>query len=76
MNKIKLELSEEEFIILAERLLYPMIFGGTPYNEKTGLKLMKKMFEIYKTTNHQGYLNEYYDSYYKGKFEELENEQN
>lgn len=75
MRKIKLELSEEEFIILAELLLQPMLYGGTPYNEKTGLKLMKKMFEIYKTTNRKGLINGYYDSYYKGKFEELENEQ-
>lgn len=75
MNKIKLELSEEEFILLAEPFLHPMLGGGTPYNEKTWLKLMKKMFEIYKTTSGKGYTNEYYDNYYKGKFEELENEQ-
>lgn len=75
MNKIQLELSTEEFNILAEHILHPMMTGGTPFSENTRLKLMKKMFDIYKQVWDVAPTNEYYESYYKGKFEELENEQ-
>lgn len=71
MNKIQLELSTEEFNILAEHILQPMMRGSTPFSEETRLKLMKKMFDVYKDIHDVVPTNEYYESYYKVKFEEI-----